>query len=105
MSEKFESSRRDMMKLALGAGGVAAAGLASTTAGVKQAYAQLLESGIDEDSVLARIKKDNVLRVGYSQTVPWFQKSAKTGELIGIYYDVCQELAKALEVEAEYQEV
>lgn len=104
MTQDLDTSRRHMMKLALGAGGMAA-GLAAAGTSMREAHAQMLESGVDPDSVLARIKKDNKLRVGYSQTVPWFQKSAKTGELVGIYYDVAQKLAEALEVEAEYQEV
>lgn len=104
MTKEYESSRRDMMKLTLGVGG-AAAGMAVAGAGIREAQAQLLKSGISPDSVLARIKKDNKLVVGYSQTVPWFNKSAKTGQLTGIYYDVCEKLAQALEVEAEYQEI
>ena len=104
MTKQFDNSRRDMMKLAVGAGGVAA-GLAVAGASMREAQAQLLESGIDSNSVLARIKKENKLRVGYSQTVPWFYKSAKTGGLSGIYYDVAEKLAAALEVEPEYHEV
>ncbi len=104
MTRQFDNSRRDMMKLAVGAGGVAA-GLAVAGASMREAQAQLLESGIDSNSVLARIKKENKLRVGYSQTVPWFYKSAKTGSLTGIYYDVAEKLAAALEVEPEYHEV
>ena len=87
MTKKLDTSRRDMMALALGAGGVAA-GLAVTGATMRGAQAQILDSGVDSNSVLARIKKENKLRVGYSQTTPWFQKSAKTGDLTGIYYDV-----------------
>lgn len=104
MTKKFDTSRRDLMALALGAGGVAA-GLAATGATMRDAQAQILDSGVDSNSVLARIKKENKLRVGYSQTTPWFQKSAKTGDLTGIYYDVAVKLAAALEVEAEFQEV
>ena len=104
MTKKLDTSRRDMMALALGAGGVAA-GLAVTGATMRGAQAQILDSGVDSNSVLARIKKENKLRVGYSQTTPWFQKSAKTGDLTGIYYDVAVQLAAALEVEAEFHEV
>ena len=104
MTKKFENSRRDMMKLTLGVSG-AVAGMAVAGANIREAHAQLLKSGISPDSVLARIKKDNKLVVGYSQTVPWFHKSAKTGNLTGIYYDVCEKLAQALEVEAEYHEI
>ena len=105
MNAKHDSSKRDFMKVALGVGGAAAAvGLVAGSA-VQEAQAQLLKSGIDPDSVLARIKKEGKIRVGYSQTTPWFQLSAKTGKLTGIYYDVAEKLARALEVEADYQEV
>ena len=48
----------------------------------------MLETGVREDSVLAKCRKEGVLRVGYAQTGPWFYKDAKTGELDGIYKDV-----------------
>jgi ABC-type amino acid transport substrate-binding protein len=106
MTKTVDQSKRSAMKLALGVGGAAAAtGLLANAGGIREAHAQMLESGIDSKSVLANLKKEGKLRVGYSQTVPWFQKSAKTGELTGIYYDVAQKLAAALEVEAEFQEV
>ena len=80
MQSKHDSSKRDFMKTAVGVGGAAAAvGLLAGSASVRHAHAQLLESGIDPNSVLAKIKTEGKLRVGYSQTTPWFQKSAKTG--------------------------
>jgi ABC-type amino acid transport substrate-binding protein len=95
-------SKRTFMKTALGAGGLAGlGGLLSP----REAYAQLLESGIDEKSVLARVKKEGKLRIGYAQTLPWFHKDARTNTLAGIYYDVSEALAKELEVKAEYSEV
>jgi ABC-type amino acid transport substrate-binding protein len=97
-------SKRGFMKAALGAGGLAAgAGLGGGW--LRQAHAQLLESGIDPKSVLARIKKDSTLKVGYAQTPAWFYKDAKTNKLAGIYYDVAENFAKELEVKLEYQEV
>jgi ABC-type amino acid transport substrate-binding protein len=65
----------------------------------------VLETGIRPDSVLAKIRKDGVLRVGYSQTGPWFYKDARTGDLGGIYKDVCDRLAKEIEIKLEYKEV
>ena len=54
MTSNHDSSKRDFMKTALGVGGVAAAaGLAAGAASVRNAHAQLLESGIDPKSVLA----------------------------------------------------
>ena len=55
----------------------------------------MLETGIREDSSLAKIRKEGVMRVGYAQTGPWFYKDAKTGELNGAYKDVVENLAKA----------
>ncbi|HYL79401.1 MAG TPA: transporter substrate-binding domain-containing protein, partial [Candidatus Acidoferrum sp.] len=99
-------SKRTFLKSALGVGG---AGLAATMlsglGSPREAYAQLLESGIDEKSVLARVKKEGKLKVGYSQTLPWVYKDAKTNTVTGIYYDVAEALAKELEIKAEYLEV
>ncbi len=99
-------SKRTFMKSALGLGGLGIAAKALGGFGsTGEAYAQLLESGIDEKSVLARVKKEGVLKVGYAQTLPWFHKDAKTNALAGIYYDVVEALAKELEVKVEYSEV
>lgn len=106
MGELNTMSKRTFMKSALGVGGF---GLAAQMLGglvsAREAHAQLLESGIDDKSVLARIKKEGKVRIGFSQTLPWFQKDAKTNSLAGIYYDVCEALAKELEIKAEYREV
>lgn len=98
-------NKRTFMKSALAVGGLAAAAGLLERGGVRAAHAQLLESGIDASSVLAKLKKDGALRVGYAQTMPWVFKDAKSGKLMGIYYDVAEALAKELEVKAEYKEV
>ncbi|MBI3085856.1 MAG: transporter substrate-binding domain-containing protein [candidate division NC10 bacterium] len=106
MHTKLTISKRTFMKSALGVGGLGlAAKLLDGVGSPREAYAQLLESGIDEKSALARVKKEGKLRVGYAQTLPWFHKEAKSGSLAGIYYDVAEALAKELEVKTEYQEV
>lgn len=106
MNTKLTISKRTFMKSALGVGGLGlAAKLLDGVGSPREAYAQLLESGIDEKSALARVKKEGKLRVGYAQTLPWFHKEAKSGSLAGIYYDVAEALAKELEVKTEYQEV
>ncbi len=106
MKSRLEMTKRTFMKGGLGAGGIGlATGLLGGIVSPREAYAQLLESGIDEKSVLARVKKEGKLKVGYAQTLPWFHKDAKTGSLAGIYYDVAEALAKELEVKTEYQEV
>jgi polar amino acid transport system substrate-binding protein len=94
------------MKSAVGVAGLAAGGgLLSATGTAREALAQLLETGIREASVLAKVKKEGVLRVGYSQTLPWFQRDPRTGQLDGIYWEACERLVKELEVKAQYQEV
>jgi len=106
MDEITKLSKRDFMKTALGVGGAAVAtGVLTSAVSIKEAKAQLLESGVSSNSVLARIKKEGKIKVGYSQTVPWFQRDAKSGKLQGIYYDVCEALGRELEVKMEYQEI
>jgi ABC-type amino acid transport substrate-binding protein len=106
MNTKLKITKRTFMKSALGVGGLGlAARLLGGIGSPREVYAQLLESGIDEKSALARVKKEGKLKVGYGQTLPWVHKDAKTGNLAGIYYDVAEALAKELEVKAEYQEV
>src|SRR5262245_47161835 len=104
-SPEFSDSKRLLMKSAVGVAGLVAGGMGAAAVTPRAAFAQLLEAGIREDSMLAKAKKQGVLRVGYSQTLPWFQKDAKTGQLEGIYWEVCERLAKELEVKAQYQEV
>lgn len=105
-SDDFRVSKRTFIKSTVGIGGLAAAsGVLAAAASPRQAFGQLLEAGIREDSALAKVKKDRVLRVGYSQTLPWFQRDPKTGNLEGIYWEVCERLGKELEVKVQYQEV
>ena len=72
----------------------AAAGAAGAAMAPDATMAQMLETGVRDDSVLAKCRKEGVLRVGYAQTGPWFYKDAKTGELNGIYKDVVEQLAQ-----------
>ena len=103
MNRFIDAGKRDFLKGAAMLG--AASGLVAAGAPPREALAQVLETGIRPDSVLAKIRKDGVLRVGYSQTGPWFYKDARTGDLGGIYKDVCDRLAKEIEIELEYKEV
>ena len=106
MKHPVNTGKRDFLKGAatLGAASsvLAAAGAAMTP---REVFAQALETGVREDSALAKIRKEGVLRVGYAQTGPWFYKDAKTGELGGIYKDVVDRLCKELEIKPEYKEV
>jgi len=104
MDDNLQDGKRSFLKSAalLGAGaGLLAAGAAAP----RQAIAQILETGIREDSTLAKVRKAGVIRVGYSQTGPWFYKDAKTGELGGIYKDAVDRLAKEMELKVDYKEV
>ena len=104
MDDNLQDGKRDFLKsavlLSAGAGLLAAGG-----ATPRQAMAQILETGIREDSTLAKVRKAGVIRVGYSQTGPWFYKDAKTGELGGIYKDAVDRLAKEMELKVDYKEV
>jgi ABC-type amino acid transport substrate-binding protein len=102
MTDDRPNSKRDFLK---GAALVsAAAGLAASLP-PRESLAQILDTGIREDSTLAKAKKEGVLRVGYSQTGPWFYKDAKTGDIGGIYKDAVERLAKEMEVKVEWKEV
>jgi polar amino acid transport system substrate-binding protein len=102
MAETVKTDKREFLKTAALVG--AASGmLAAGTGG--PSLAQMLETGVREDSVLAKARKEGVLRVGYAQTGPWFYKDAKSGELGGIYKDVTDQLCRELQVKPEYKEV
>ena len=98
MGKSRSNSKRDFLK------GAALVGFAGAIT-PRAAMAQMLETGIREDSALAKIKKEGVMRVGFSQTGPWFYRDAKTGELGGIYKDAVERLAKELEVKVDWKEV
>src|SRR5260370_5317365 len=101
MQDQFDVSKRTLLTGALAAG-VGAAPLAGAA---RDAHAQLLESGIDPKSVLAKVKKGGTLEVGYAQLPLWFYKDAKSGELKGVYKDLVELLAKDLEMTVNWHEV
>lgn len=86
--------RRAVLGTALAVGGLA------SLLGSRPAAAQS-----SPESVIAKVRKEGKLRIGYGQVAPWFYKDAKTGNLAGIYHDVAEDLCKNLGVKAEYQEV
>ena len=105
MSESVNDGKRDFLKQAAMLGAAAGAGAVGGAVAPQAALAQMLETSIREDSVLAKIRKEGVIRVGYAQTGPWFYKDAKTGDLGGIYKDVVDMLAKEIQVKVEWKEV
>src|SRR5262245_17282461 len=100
MSEQVDDGKRGFLKQATLFGAAAGAAGAAMAPGVT--LAQVLETGVRDDSILAKCRKEGVLRVGYAQTGPWFYKDAKTGELNGIYKDVVEQLAKELQVKIDW---
>ncbi len=103
MTDDVQDTKRDFLRGAALVGAASVALSAGTPAG--PALAQMLETGVRDDSVLAKIRKEGVLRVGYAQTGPWFYKDAKSGELGGIYKDVVDLLCRELQIKPEYKEV
>ena len=103
MSDAVNDGKRSFLKTAAMLG--AASGAIGTAMAPGVTLAQMLETNIREDSVLAKIRKEGVIRVGYAQTGPWFYKDAKTGELGGIYKDVVDLLAKEIQINVEWKEV
>jgi polar amino acid transport system substrate-binding protein len=105
MSESVNDGKRDFLKRTAMLGAAASAGAIGGAVAPQAALAQMLETSIREDSVLAKIRKEGVIRVGYAQTGPWFYKDAKTGDLGGIYKDVVDMLAKEIQIKVEWKEV
>jgi len=99
---EVDDGKRGFLKQAALFGAASGAVGAAMAPGVT--LAQMLETGVREDSVLAKCRKEGVLRAGYAQTGPWFYKDAKTGELNGIYKDVVENLAKEIQVKVEWKE-
>jgi polar amino acid transport system substrate-binding protein len=102
MTDDINDGKRDFLRTAAVLG--VAGGVLGSAMGPRAAMAQMLETGIREDSSLSKVRKDGVMRVGYSQTGPWFYKDAKTGELGGIYTDAVERLAKEMEVKVDWKE-
>jgi polar amino acid transport system substrate-binding protein len=102
MTDNVNDGKRNFLKTAmLGAASGAMGGAVAPSL----TLAQMLETNIREDSVLAKIRREGVINVGYAQTGPWFYKDAKTGELGGIYKDVVDMLAKEIQIKVEWKEV
>lgn len=95
----------DLSKRSLFAGMAVAGAAAGMLAGTQPAAAQLLDSGVDPKSVLAKLKKGEALQVGYAQTPVWFFKDARSGELRGVYKELVDILARDLEMTVNWHEV
>jgi len=58
-----------------------------------------------DESVLAKIKSEGVLKVCYAQTTPDSYKDPKTGEWTGVFVDIVNEMAAWMKVKVEPVEV
>jgi len=103
--DRDETTNVNRRYLLAGAALVGAAGAGMAMSSPDEARAQMLDSGIPANSVLAKVKKGGALSVGYAQTPLWFFKDAKTGELRGIYKELVDMLARDLEMTVEWKEV
>lgn len=95
----------DRNKRALFAGLAVAGAVAGLAGAASPAAAQLLDTGVDPKSVLAKLKKGSALEVGYAQTPVWFFKDPKSGELRGVYKDLVDMLVRDLEMSVNWHEV
>src|SRR3954468_4384730 len=58
-----------------------------------------------KESVLAKVKREGVLKVCYTQTTPDNYKDPRTGEWTGVFVDLVTELANWMKVKVEPVEV
>jgi polar amino acid transport system substrate-binding protein len=101
MTREVDFGKRNILAGAAAFG----AGMAVLTSAPREAAAQLLDTGIDPKSVLAKIAKGGALQVGYAQTPVWFYKDPHTGDLHGVYKDLADMLAQDLQMKINYHEV
>ena len=66
-----------------------------------QASAGELGDQLAKESIIEKIQRDKVIRVGMSTFVPWAMKD-KQGNLVGFEIDVARQLAKDMGVEVEF---
>jgi len=62
---------------------LAGVGVAAAAGGMSEALAQVLDSGIDPKSVLAKVKKGETLKIGFGQRPCGSTRTTKTNELRG----------------------
>lgn len=66
-----------------------------------QASAGELGDQLAKESIIEKIQRDKVIRVGMSTFVPWAMKD-KQGKLVGFEIDVARQLAQDMGVEVEF---
>jgi len=105
MDENLNEQKRRLLTGTALLGGIAAAGAMGASLAPREAVAQILESGVDANSVLAKLRKGATLKVGYSQTPVWFYRDPRNNELQGIYKELVDALMRDLEMTVEWVEV
>ena len=69
--------------------------------GYTMAVAGEIGTTLSQESIIEKIQKEGVLRVGMATFVPWAMKD-KQGQLIGFEIDVAKRLAQDMGVEIEF---
>lgn len=105
MDETLDNAKRRLVAGTALLGGMAAVGAIGSAFSAKEAAAQILETGIDAQSVMNKLRKGAALRVGYSQTPVWFYRDPRNNELQGIYKELVEALTRDLEMTVEWVEV
>lgn len=105
MDDNHNEQKRRLLTGAALFGGIAAAGAIGASLAPREAAAQILDSGVDPNSVVAKLRKGATLKVGYSQTPVWFFRDPRTNQLQGIYKDLVDVLMRDLEMTVEWVEV
>ncbi|WP_372624249.1 substrate-binding periplasmic protein [Falsiroseomonas sp.] len=105
MDDNMNEQKRRLLTGTALLGGIAAAGAMGASLAPRDAAAQILHSGVDPNSVLAKLRKGATLKVGYSQTPVWFYRDPRNNELQGIYKELVEALMRDLEMTVDWVEV
>ncbi|HEV7264876.1 MAG TPA: transporter substrate-binding domain-containing protein [Falsiroseomonas sp.] len=105
MDDSMNEQKRRLLTGTALLGGIAAAGAMGASLAPREAAAQILDSGVDPNSVLAKLRKGATLKVGYSQTPVWFYRDPRNNELQGIYKELVDALMRDLEMTVDWVEV
>lgn len=72
--------------------------------GAEEEAGEVAEDAVEEESLLAAIEEEGVLRIGTEGTYPPFTFHDESGELTGFDVEIAREVAERLGVEAEFLE-
>ena len=103
MSDLVDDGKRDFLKHAALLG--AASGAVGTAMAPNVAFAQMLETGMREDSILAKCRKEGVMRVGYRRPGRGSTRMPRPANSAASTRTRSRRLAKEMEVKVEWKEV